>query len=517
MSFLSMCIHSSAKTEKARKSHHHHHSRRGPGHSVAPILGQLVPTNVAHLDEPIVRKHPPLVEENENEDDCVKPAGRETPNNRVHRRNCENATCSSTTSSHTSSGYQTDDGTFEGKILRSATRSKPANIRMTALKDYNPCCTEELVLRRGQRVVVLYKKNDWVYAVTKTGEAGYVPYNYVRPSRKYAGYQSEPEYAGDTDYYQSGYDTDLPVSGHRRYGTKTQIGDHVPSYSIRTGPENVPQRHGSHGSGGNSPPSGSRIPHRYANGYTSAVEYSTTPELSRRHPRPAKSLHSIADAGDVSPTGTDRRPAVGKPGMDSFARGFLEELVVIHDFEVQEEDEVFISKGERVKVMNAEDPFWLWVETTAGMQGFVPRSCCSLGNHPYLQSNSTRRKASVGSVSGSRNAKRSYHQNQRTKAQLVARQSRSQAKQRFHELARQRNTAQNPMLMSKEEIQRVGSKLIVLMDYTATQNDELDIQFAETVYADVLKQAGAERIWTYCPRSEQCGFVPISLLVPPVV
>lgn len=133
-----------------------------------------------------------------------------------------------------------------------------------------------------------------------------------------------------------------------------------------------------------------------------------------------------------------------------------------------------------------------------------------------LQSNSTRRKASVGSIPSSRNAKRYYHQN-RSKAQLVARQSRSQAKQRFHELARQRNNSQNPVLMDKEEIQRVGSKLIVLMDYTATQNDELDIQFAETVYADVLKQAGAERIWTYCPRTEQCGFVPVSLLVPPVV
>ncbi len=73
------------------------------------------------------------------------------------------------------------------------------------------------------------------------------------------------------------------------------------------------------------------------------------------------------------------------------------------------------------------------------------------------------------------------------------------------------------MLMEKEEIQRIGSKLIVLMDYTETQEDEISIQFAETVYADVLKQAGAERIWTYCPRTEKCGFVPVSLLVPPVV
>lgn len=143
--------------------------------------------------------------------------------------------------------------------------------------------------------------------------------------------------------------------------------------------------------------------------------------------------------------------------------------------------------------------------------------CLSCFFYPDLQSTSTRHKVSIGSAPSTRAPRRSYHQNQRAKAQLVARQARSQAKQRFHELARQRNNAQNPVLMDKEEIQRVGSKLIVLMDYTATQNDELDIQFAETVYADVLKQAGAERIWTYCPRSQQCGFVPVSLLVPPVV
>ena len=73
------------------------------------------------------------------------------------------------------------------------------------------------------------------------------------------------------------------------------------------------------------------------------------------------------------------------------------------------------------------------------------------------------------------------------------------------------------MCMSKEEIKRFGSKLIVLMDYTATQEDELNIEFAEVLIADVLKQAGAERIWAYCPRIDVCGYVPISLVVPPVV
>lgn len=120
------------------------------------------------------------------------------------------------------------------------------------------------------------------------------------------------------------------------------------------------------------------------------------------------------------------------------------------------------------------------------------------------------------SGAGTRHARR-YYQDSRTKAQIAARQARSQAKQRFHELARLRKDAQNPVLMDKDEIQRMGSKLIVLMDYTATQEDELNIQFAETVFADVLRQGGADRIWAYCPRTDQCGFVPVSLVIPPVV
>lgn len=271
-------------------------------------------------------------------------------------------------STHTS-GYHTDDGTFEGKLLGKATRSRPANITMTSIRDYSPCCHEELAVRKGQRVKVLYKNNDWVYAVTKAGEAGYIPYSFVRPSRKYAGYQSEPEYCQDTDAtYASGYDTDMPVSSGRVL--RTQVGD-VPMYSLHTT-----------GFNGSSPES--KRPHqhqhqnqrRFLSGYSSAVESSTPSAMYRGGAmRPAKSVHNILDSSPKS----NRRPVEPKPV--NYQRSFLEELVVIHDFEAKEEDEVFAGKGERVKVLNADDPFWLWVETTPGDQGFVPRSCCSLGNH----------------------------------------------------------------------------------------------------------------------------------------
>ena len=75
----------------------------------------------------------------------------------------------------------------------------------------------------------------------------------------------------------------------------------------------------------------------------------------------------------------------------------------------------------------------------------------------------------------------------------------------------------DPTQMNKEYIQKVGTKLIVLMDYEAVSHDELSVEFAETLLADILAQNGVERIWAYCPRTDSCGYVPMSMVVPPVV
>ena len=101
-----------------------------------------------------------------------------------------------------------------------------------------------------------------------------------------------------------------------------------------------------------------------------------------------------------------------------------------------------------------------------------------------------------------------------SRAQIAAR---SQAEQCFTELARMRNNPQNIVLAEKDTIKRNGSRLIVLMDYPASQDNELSLEFGEAVFADVLNQADADRIWAYCPRSDKCGFVPAFLVVPPAV
>lgn len=358
------------------------------------------------LDQPIVRKYPEKpprgpaaiaagsnlpVQRKDSQHSHASSHALSSPGSHSHSHghahcSCENdsqqSAGSASNESHSThtSGYQTDDGTFEGKVLHRASRDRPANLRMTAIRDYNPCCKEELAVRKGQRVKVLYKNNDWVYALTKSGEAGYIPFHFVRPSRKYAGYQSEPEFCNDHDVHMSGYDTDMPTIHDRRrgyggrgyggHGHRTQVGDVVPSYSVHGGFQGSPEELGSR-----------MDTARHLSGYTSAVEYpgSSLNMHPRRYPRSARSLHCILDASLVREYS---RPTERKPEYNSFQRQFIEELVVIHDFEAKEEDEVFVGKGERVRVLNAEDPFWLWVETMPGDEGYIPRACCSLGDHP---------------------------------------------------------------------------------------------------------------------------------------
>ena len=97
------------------------------------------------------------------------------------------------------------------------------------------------------------------------------------------------------------------------------------------------------------------------------------------------------------------------------------------------------------------------------------------------------------------------------------RNMRLQAKDRFRQLQMARGQQFDPTSMDKEEIKRIGTKLIVLMEYEAADDDELSVEFAETLLADVITQTGSERIWAYCPRTDSCGFVPMSMVVPPVV
>lgn len=54
--------------------------------------------------------------------------------------------------------------------------------KMVVLHDFTPCVDDELEVRRGQCVNILYRENDWVYVIGQdTRQEGFIPHSYCAP------------------------------------------------------------------------------------------------------------------------------------------------------------------------------------------------------------------------------------------------------------------------------------------------------------------------------------------------
>lgn len=54
--------------------------------------------------------------------------------------------------------------------------------KMVVLHDFTPCVDDELEVKRGHIVNILYRENDWVYVIGQdTRQEGFIPYSYCAP------------------------------------------------------------------------------------------------------------------------------------------------------------------------------------------------------------------------------------------------------------------------------------------------------------------------------------------------
>ena len=50
--------------------------------------------------------------------------------------------------------------------------------KMVVLHDFTPCVDDELEVKRGHVVHVLYQENDWVYVISENNQEGFIPHSY---------------------------------------------------------------------------------------------------------------------------------------------------------------------------------------------------------------------------------------------------------------------------------------------------------------------------------------------------
>lgn len=101
--------------------------------------------------------------------------------------------------------------------IRAATLAKPANIRVKVIQTYEPVQKEELKVRKGHYVKILYQQNDWVYVVDSSGNEGFIPYCYCSTTNVSTNSKSS------TSGYEDSFEESEDGAGERTIYSEPQI------------------------------------------------------------------------------------------------------------------------------------------------------------------------------------------------------------------------------------------------------------------------------------------------------
>ncbi|OAD53401.1 GRB2-related adapter protein [Eufriesea mexicana] len=201
--------------------------------------------------------------------------------------------------------------------------------KMVIVYDFTPCVDDELQVKRGQVVNVLYRENDWVYVIAAdTRMEGFVPHSYCAP---YTSQLAELTLATLMNNVKKklprSNETDCDFSDCESYARNVTTAD------VNVNRSNITQSQ--------------------------------------------NSIQTISSQPDVHPFFKD--PSAGR-------------YIVLYTFVARDENDVSVERGEFVTVLNRDDPDWFWVlRHCDGNEGFVPSGFVYPGHvlHSYATTNTT--------------------------------------------------------------------------------------------------------------------------------
>ncbi|XP_015114015.1 SH3 domain-containing protein Dlish [Diachasma alloeum] len=226
--------------------------------------------------------------------------------------------------------------------------------KMVIVHDFTPCVDDELQVKRGQVVNILYRENDWVYVIAAdTRMEGFVPHSYCAP---YTSQLAEQTLAS----LMNNIKKKLPRS-HEGDGDL-----------VNNGRSQVESQHTDTGS---------------ASDCESYIRNITTADVNVNRAHMTQSQNSIQTTPqpDVHPFFKD--PSAGR-------------YIVLYTFVARDENDVSVERGEFVTVLNRDDPDWFWVlRHCDGNEGFVPSGFVYPGHvlHSYATTGTTTTTTTVAS------------------------------------------------------------------------------------------------------------------------
>eukprot|EP00096_Caligus_rogercresseyi_P011523 TRINITY_DN4542_c0_g1_i1.p1 TRINITY_DN4542_c0_g1~~TRINITY_DN4542_c0_g1_i1.p1 ORF type:complete len:449 (+),score=141.19 TRINITY_DN4542_c0_g1_i1:154-1500(+) len=385
--------------------------------------------------------------------------------------------------------------------------------KMVVLHDFIPCVDDELEVKRGQIVHVLYQENDWVYVISESELEGFIPHSYCAPfGSQLATLALNVKKKLPRDF------SSLPPDP----GTSGGGGSNPPP------PPTQPRSNNNN----DSELSSDRLPKLPSNNNNHINNNST---LTNNQLKPS----SLAPKSEVMPF--NKTPSGGS-------------LVVLYTYVAQDENDLTVERGQVVTLLNSEDSDWYWVSRFDTQEGFVPSGyvypldaihrhygfnknnsggpsarqqqqlpppkkaspslgsthSSSLSNPPSQNQTGAQRQQSDAHSLGSSSLAQHFEVSGSIHESVPIPSGSSGAGSSIASNGNNHKTQNN-----NTDLRHHGTELIMLYDYKAQAPDDLTVKRGDWVYADMSNQTVDGWLWTYAAKTQRYGFIPKAYARPP--
>ncbi|KAK3098207.1 hypothetical protein FSP39_017208 [Pinctada imbricata] len=187
----------------------------------------------------------------------------------------------------------------------------PADCKLLVIKNFEPLSNDELPVRRGQEVYLLYAENEWYYVINAQGQEGFVPRTFCTTVKS----KSKPTKEKERYRRSSGGSSESNLINDSFESSGTYFSDNSENAS------------------------------RFDSGILLSDKNNTSYEASDMYP-------------EVRP----------------FRKTLHGQYIALYDFTGLDENDVTVERAELFDVLNIEDPDWSWIRKYDGQEGFVPKS-----------------------------------------------------------------------------------------------------------------------------------------------
>uniref|UniRef100_A0A2P2I2W9 Intersectin-1-like n=1 Tax=Hirondellea gigas TaxID=1518452 RepID=A0A2P2I2W9_9CRUS len=336
--------------------------------------------------------------------------------------------------------------------------------KMVVLQDFTPCVDDELEVKKGNVVNVLYQENDWVYVISETGDQeGFIPHSYCAPaSQRPATLSSHKPKKLPRDQVLDGINSNVDTDHNTTIGTN---------------------------SGG--------VTRRCDSLYDF-----DNPALANSDNESYGCGNRLTGGGGTNrASDTSLQSATHTPDIHPFFKDPAGHYIVLYTFIARDENDVSVERGEFVTVLNREDPDWYWVLRSDGQEGFVPSGFVYPAD--VIQDHIQQESGGIGGSDSAANI--SDMQGPAILGALGSPHQGSYASSAAHLL--------NPN--SSDDLRFHGSELVMLYDYKAQAPDDLSVRRGDWIYADLSNQTVDGWLWAFAPKTRKCGFIPKAYARPP--